>query len=678
MTRRSFSLTLMLGLLLASLAPLAAGAQPAGRELEQTSFDLATVTLELETVLDGFESPVDVTNAGDGSDRLFISERAGVVWIAVDGEVLPEPFLDISDVVRDEDGEQGFFGIVFHPDYEQNGHFFASYTKEPDGANVVARFRVSPDDPNRSDPARLVELISLPDRLPNHNGGDLAFDANGYLYIGTGDEGGYGDPVDPFDNPQNAQSLYGKMLRVDPSLSVDAVSGDAYTIPPDNPFVDDPDVRDEIWAFGLRNPYRFSIDPATGDIYIGDVGEAMWEEINFEPGDSPGGRNYGWPIMEGKGCFPRNVTDCDRGGLTLPVLEYQHVQAPGEPDSCSSVTGGRVYRGEAAPQMQGVYIFGDWCDGRIWGAYQDASGEWRMHELLDTFINMTAFGEGESGELYLTDMLGGSIARLRFVPSQAGSAFERTWARTDQPVANGAVARTWVWGPAPTTPLMTEPYSDAPGGERAVQYYDKARMEVTNPSDDPGSPWYVTNGLLVTELMTGRLQRGDAEFETREPAEINVAGDMDDPDGVTYATLAGLRNAEPHEEDVLIATLLEPDGSIRQSPALVDYDVTAGPLATETNHRTASVFWDFMTSSGPVIEGGQRVEAALFESAYYATGLPVTEAYWTTIDVGGTEKLVLLQCFERRCLTYTPDNPAGWRVEAGNVGLHYHAWRYGE
>ncbi len=318
--------------------------------------------------------------------------------------VLPEPFLDISDIVRDEDGEQGFFSIEFHPDFASNGYFYAVYTKQPDGADVLARFQVSQDDPNRADPDSLLEILSIPDRFGSHNGGDIAFGPDGYLYYSNGDEG---DDSRARVHAQDGHSIYGKMLRLD----VD--SAEPYAIPPDNPFVDDPEVLDEIWSIGLRNPWRFSFDPETGDFYIGDVGQSTWEEIDFEPAGSPGGLNYGWDLMEGFACFPEDVTECDKTGLTPPILAYSHLGGQGVRDGCT-VVGGEVYRGEAFPYMDGAYIFADWCEGRVWAGYRDDNDEWQMTQILDSFINWTSIGADESGELYGTDLIGGRLFRFGF------------------------------------------------------------------------------------------------------------------------------------------------------------------------------------------------------------------------------------------------------------------------
>lgn len=254
--------------------------------------------------------------------------------------------------------------------------------------------------------------------------------------------------------------------------------------------------------------------------------------------------------------------------------------------------------------------------------------------------------------------------------------FERTWARTDKPVADGRVSRTWMWGPESFTDIITEEYAEAPDGSRAVQYFDKARMEITDPAADAGSIWYVTNGLLVVELMSGELQLGNDTFEQREPAEINVAGDADDPSGPTYATFVPLLDVEPAAVGEAITRRVDLSGQVTQDATLAERGITATHLDEVTNHAIAQPFWDFMTSSGIVWEDGQLTEAALFEDPLFATGRPVTEAYWANVKVANIYRDVLLQCFERRCLTYTPDNPQGWQVEAGNVGRHYYEWRY--
>ena len=239
-------------------------------------------------------------------------------------------------------------------------------------------------------------MLTLDQPAGNHNGGHLAFGPDGYLYIGTRDGGGAGDR---YGNGQNGQTLLGAMLRLD----VDR--GQPYAIPEDNPFIGNPAVRDEIWALGLRNPWRYSFDRGTGDLYIADVGQNMYEEINHQPAGDRGGQNYGWPIMEGLHCFPADQP-CDRSGLSLPVGEYDHTQG-------CSVTGGYVYRGQEFPLLTGIYLFGDYCSGSIWGlAPRGEGGDWRLERLAQADVRLSAFGQDEAGELYLVDMGSGELLKI--------------------------------------------------------------------------------------------------------------------------------------------------------------------------------------------------------------------------------------------------------------------------
>lgn len=259
----------------------------------------------------------------------------------------------------------------------------------------------------------------------------------------------------------------------------------------------------------------------------------------------------------------------------------------------------------------------------------------------------------------------------------ANEFFQQTWARTDKPIADGQANRTWMWGPEAFTGAMTESYVESPNGERTVQYFDKARMEITHPqSVGSDSIWYVTNGLLVVELITGEMQVGDNDFETRSPAQVNVAGDADDPTGPTYATFSTALDATPTPVGTTITKRIDQAGTVTDDPTLAARGVTAGHLDEVTNHTIATPFWDFMNANGLVWQDGSYSNAKLFENPYFATGRPVTEAYWANVKVAGDYQDVLLQCFERRCLTYTPENDPGWQVEAGNVGQHYYAWRY--
>ncbi len=260
-------------------------------------------------------------------------------------------------------------------------------------------------------------------------------------------------------------------------------------------------------------------------------------------------------------------------------------------------------------------------------------------------------------------------------------AFERTWERTDKPVADVVVSRTWMWGPSGYTGGIIEPYVEASGGKRIVQYFDKSRMEITtDPTVSPDSPWYVTNGLLARELITGRVQAGDNLFWSWEPAQIPVAGDAVNPTAPTYATFRALLNAPAAGDGQVLTTRVGRDGRTTTDASLARFNVTAGyRLQTwGIDHQVASVFWDFMNSSGVVWDNGKTAQGKIFQDPFYATGFPITEAYWATVKVAGVDRDVLIQCFERRCLTYTPDNAASWQVEAGNIGQHYYRWRYAD
>ncbi len=258
----------------------------------------------------------------------------------------------------------------------------------------------------------------------------------------------------------------------------------------------------------------------------------------------------------------------------------------------------------------------------------------------------------------------------------ANANFQSTWARTDQPVVAGKVNRTWMWGPSANTAALWEPYADSPNGQREVQYFDKSRMEITHPNGDQSSIWYVTNGLLAEELITGKMQLGDGNFQQFGPAQVNVAGDANDPNGPTYATFNPLMGSAALSNGATIIQTVNRAGNIGSDQSLANDHVTAKDVGAPTKHTVASVFWDFMNSSGTVYEQGTYHTAALFSNPFYATGYPLTEAYWTNVLVGGVSKQVLVQVFERRVLTYTPSNPDGWKVEAGNVGQHYYTWRY--
>jgi glucose/arabinose dehydrogenase len=355
---------------------------------------VAPFHLGIEPFADSFRALTFLTHAGDGTGDLYVVEQRGMIWlIAPDGTVDPTPFLDILERISCCD-EQGLLGLAFHPGFADNGRLFVDYI-DRDGNTVVSEFGLGPDGYGDPDSERVLLEIEQP--YSNHNGGMLAFGADGYLYIGTGDGGAGGDP---HGYGQDLTTLLGKILRID----VD--SGDPYGIPDGNPFpVGDGASRlSEIWDWGLRNPWRFSLDRQTGDLWIGDVGQEIYEEVNAEPAGM-GGRNYGWRTMEGAHCYNANL--CADDGLTLPVAEYRHSQG-------CSITGGYVYRGSALPQLAGQYVFTDYCTGRIWAidaAAALSTGTAEPTQYGKVPINPTSFGEDEAGELYLVND-SGQIYRL--------------------------------------------------------------------------------------------------------------------------------------------------------------------------------------------------------------------------------------------------------------------------
>lgn len=338
--------------------------------------------ISLVPFLDGVANVVQVTHAGDSTGRVFVVQQAGYVRLVIGGVLQTTRFLDIHTKVV-AGGEQGLLSIAFPPGFTAKQYFYVNYTRAGDGATVVSRVPVSVD-PNVADPAGEQVLLVIPQPYANHNGGQLAFGPDdGYLYIGMGDGGSGGDPE---NRAQNPLSPLGKILRIDVESGANP-----YAVPPSNPHFGDPAWLPEIWALGVRNPWRFSFDRLTADLYIADVGQSAYEEVDFQPAGSPGGQNYGWRIMEGLHCY--NPNPCDPAGLTLPVAEYPH--GPG-----CSVTGGFVYRGSASPALAGVYFFGDYCSGQIWGLRQTA-GQWETRLLLDSSVSITCFGEDEAGEVYV-------------------------------------------------------------------------------------------------------------------------------------------------------------------------------------------------------------------------------------------------------------------------------------
>jgi len=401
----------------------------------------------------GFQNPVHIAGAGDGTNRLFVVELPGRIRLVKNGTVQAAPFLDVGSLADCANG--GLLSVAFPPAYAATGRFYVAYNDV--GCNlVVARYRAS-SDPDMADPASGSVILSIQMAVPGelgHSGGQLAFGPDGFLYVSMGDGSNGGDP----DNlAQDPSTLLGKLLRID----VETGDPATYSIPPSNPFAGTPGYRPEIWALGLRNPFRFSFDSATGDLYLADVGEANWEEVNFQPAGNPGGRNYGWRIMEGPDCF--GAPNCNSTGLDLPAFSYPHSGV-----DCS-ISGGEVYRGSQNAQA-GIYFFGDFCSGRIRGLRQ--AGGWQAEVLEDSSLTITGFGHDDAGELYVADFSGGTVYRLA-TTSQGGA-----------PIPPGAPPPASPPGSPPTTPP-----GSLPGG---------CNLIVGTPGDD------ILKGTAVCDLIKGK------------------------------------------------------------------------------------------------------------------------------------------------------------------------------
>ena len=380
--KRSLRLALVLFLTCISSTLLAAQSVPT-----------APPTLVLQRLVSGLSVPVDFEFPNDGTGRFFILEQTGKVRIIQGGVLLSSSFLDITNLLE-FGGEKGLLGLAFHPLYTQNGRFFVNYTRRVNGQlqTVIAEYHVSANDPNKADPTGTIILV-IDQPFDNHNGGQLAFGSDTYLYIALGDGGSGGDP---FGNGQNLGTLLGKLLRID----ID--SGTPYVIPPDNPFVNDPPALGEIWAYGLRNPWRFSFDRVTHRLFAGDVGQDNYEEVDII---NKGG-NYGWNIMEGRHCYPPPTQNCDKSGLTAPIAEYSHSEG-------EAIIGGYVYRGAAIPALKGIYVFGDYISGKIWGLRLVSPGTWRRVLLLSSGKFISGFGQDAAGELYVLDYNNGIVYSIQ-------------------------------------------------------------------------------------------------------------------------------------------------------------------------------------------------------------------------------------------------------------------------
>jgi hypothetical protein len=425
-------------------------------------------------VLSGLSSPVYVTSARDGTGRLFVLEQPGVVKVLQPGAAAPTVFLDIRDKVA-FGGERGLLGLAFHPQFSSSRRLFVDYTRAADGATVIAEYQASPADPDVADPAETVLLV-IPQPFANHNGGMLAFGPDGYLYIGMGDGG---DANDPGNRAQDLGELLGKILRID----VDQ-PGVPYASPADNPF-GGPSGRDEIFAYGLRNPWRFSFDRATGDLLAGDVGQGAREEVDLV---SSGG-NYGWRVYEGNLCTANDPGQCGAAGFVPPLLDYGHSGG-----RCA-VTGGYAYRGPGGALPAGTYVFADYCTGEIFERQGAAMGL-----LLDTGLLISSFGEDEAGEVYVVD-LNGAVYRIAGGPASCGATLSAAGRSAGPGATQGAVLVTapagCAWTAASAAAWLTVTSGASGSGSGLVRY--AVASNTASASARTGTLTIAGRGFTVTQ-----------------------------------------------------------------------------------------------------------------------------------------------------------------------------------
>ncbi len=510
--------------------------------LASPSLDAQTVILRNAFPSLAFPSPVDLQHAGDGSNRLFVVGQQGVISVVDNSPSASssKTFLDIDSIVH-TDGELGLLGLAFHPSYDSNGYFFVNYNRTAPLRTVVSRFSVSATDPDSADPASEVVFLEYAQPYDNHNGGQLAFGPDGYLYIASGDGGSGGDPQ---NRAQDRTTLLGKILRIDVDLPADTLN---YSIPPGNPYADNVDgFREEIYAYGLRNPWRFSFDRVTGKGWMGDVGQGDWEEIDT----LTAGGNYGWRLKEGAHCY-NPPAGCDTiPGLIDPVWEYPHDAGGG-----CSVTGGYVYRGSAIPSLRGKFLYGDYCTGRIWALDTNGAGGWVNALVLDSNRTISSFGTAPDGEMFICSPGDGRIYRLLPlqppVPSPVSPADGSTGLPSGPELrwsASGSAIRYHLEvadNPGFATPVVSDTaladtaYAFTQDGGSSTWYWRvRARNEIgwspfsaawSFSTDTSGSEVYpVEEGWNIVSLP---LDVPDPRTTSVFPAAISPAYRYDPPDG---------------------------------------------------------------------------------------------------------------------------------------------------
>jgi glucose/arabinose dehydrogenase len=450
----------------------------------------------------GLSAPLDITNAGDGTNRLFIVERAGRIRIHNGTTLLITPFLDISSIIT-AGGERGLLSVAFHPDYENpaNRYFFVYYTNIS-GDITIGRYQTQLANPNEADAGSGVVLLTIPKPFANHNGGDLNFGPDGYLYFGTGDGGSGGDPN---NFAQNGLSLLGKMIRIDVS---NFLTPPYYTIPADNPYTANPGVDDHIWAIGLRNPWRWSFDRGTNDMWIADVGQGLWEEVDFRSAGTTGGINYGWRCYEGNAAY--NTSGCQpQSSYISPIFEYPHDFVTGG----FSITGGFVYRGAEYPVLQGYYICADYVSGNVWLIVSNGSGGWITRRQSGLPGNISSFGEAENGTMYAVS-LGGNVYKIDVT--------------TVLPVSLVSFSGTKQTG-----------YNELKWKTTTEQNISRYSIEYSSN----GSSWF-TAGEVAALNQTGSRQYSFRHYNTERGKLFYRLRIEDNSGGVTYSPVITINNKE--------------------------------------------------------------------------------------------------------------------------------------
>lgn len=513
-------------------------------------------SLSLTAPITGLPAPVYIANAGDGSGRVFVVQQTGTIQIIQNGVVQNSAFLDIRSRISCC-GERGLLSVAFPPDYIHKQHFYVYYTNLV-GDLVIARYGLTAD-PDVADLNSEFVVLTIPHpNQANHNGGQLAFGpADGYLYIGTGDGGGGGDIE---NNAQNPGSLLGKILRID--VESEAMP---YGIPPSNPYVQTAGYRGEIWALGVRNPWRFSFDRATAELFIGDVGQGAYEEIDYQPAASSGGENYGWRIMEGSHCF--NPSSCSSTGLVLPVAEYDHSAG-----NCS-VSGGFVYRGTQFTVMQGVYFYADFCSGRIWGLRRSGP-DWTSDLLYDAPFQITSFGEDEAGNLYVTDYNNGIIYMLSAGPPATP---------TDTPTY------------APTqTATATVPQGLAVSGE--VRYAGSAQPVARATVQLQGAGSLSAQTDSTGQYALSDVPGGNWQLQPQKQGDIGTAISALDAVYVLQASV-GLRTLNPEQR---VACDVSGNGAITAFDAVLILQYQVGLIGKFPAAETCGSDWSFMPAPAAI------------------------------------------------------------------------------